>query len=164
MDYAQLAFFRGDDTGGVFVSRSTNGGFTWSRARIGGSNVPTTSPGPNTDPRQPGDGVVSFQPDNDGALDSSVNFNDKEYITTGPRPAGVSPQCFDPNHAPAPCNPDAVGVDRVYVSWTLFNSAANGGGSQIVLSYSDDQGRSWSNMKMISGAAAFCVGRAKRVP
>jgi hypothetical protein len=157
--YAQLAFFRGNDTGGVFVSRSTNGGFTWSRARIGGANTPGPSPSPNTDPRQPGDGVVSFQQDNDDLLNSSVNFNDKEYITTGPRPTGVSPQCFDPNHAPAPSNPDAVGVDRVYVSWTIFNSAANGGGSQIVLSYSDDQGRSWSNKTVINGSAAFCVGR-----
>jgi hypothetical protein len=155
--YAQLAFFRGDDTGGVFVSRSTNGGFTWSRARIGGANTPTPSPGPNTDPRQPGDGVVNFIPDNDTTLNGSVDFNDKEYIATGPRPEGVAPQCFAPDHTPAPsCNPDTVGVDRVYVSWTLFLA---GGGSQIVISYSDDQGRSWSAKKVINGSAAFCVGR-----
>ena len=100
---------------------------------------------------------MSFQPDNNDLLDGSVNFNDKEYITTGPRPTGVAAQCFDPNHAPAPCNPDAVGVDRVYVSWTLFLAT---GGSQIVISYSDDQGRSWSAMKVINGSGAFCVGRA----
>ena len=32
-------FFRGNDESGVFVSRSTNGGFTWSRARAGGANT-----------------------------------------------------------------------------------------------------------------------------
>jgi hypothetical protein len=30
--------------------------------------------------------------------------------------------------------------------------------SQIYLSYSDDQGRSWAPFKVISGSAAFCVG------
>jgi len=156
--YAQLAFFRGNDTSGVFVSRSTNGGFTWSRARIGGSNTPGPAPSPNTDPRQPGDGVVNFVADNDDELNGSVDFNDKEYIAAGPRPAGVSAQCFAPNHTPAPCNADAVGVDRLYVSWTLFLSDGSDE-SQIVLSYSDDQGRSWSPGKVINGSANFCVGR-----
>ncbi len=157
--YAQIGFFRGDDTNGVFVQRSTNGGFTWSRARIGGSNTPGPSPSPNTDPRQPGDGVVSFNPDNDLFLNGSVDFNDKEYMTAGPRPAGVSPQCFTPAHVAAPCGDSrTIGVDRVYVTWSKFRTVAAGGGSQIRISYSDDQGRSWSPEQTISGSAAFCVG------
>ena len=50
------------------VERSTNGGFTWSRPRVGGSNAQTTPDGlcvpPGScvvnAPRQPGDGVVDF--------------------------------------------------------------------------------------------------------
>jgi hypothetical protein len=100
---------------------------------------------------------VSFQADNDDLLNGSVDFNDKEFVTTGPRPAGIAAQCFTPAHAPTPCvAPDAIGVDRIYVSWTLFLAT---GGSQIVFSYSDDQGRSWSPMKVINGSANFCVGR-----
>jgi hypothetical protein len=157
--YAQIGFFRGDDTNGVFVSRSTNGGFTWSRARVGGSNTPTPAPGPNTDPRQPGDGVVSFEPDNDALLNASVAFNDKEYMTAGPRPAGVTPQCFTPAHAATACgDPKTIGIDRLYVTWSKFRTAAQGGGSQIRTSYSDDQGRSWSAEKTISGNAPFCIG------
>ena len=44
--YAQIAFNRYNDTNGVFVQRSTNGGFTWSRACVpinGPSNDATTS-------------------------------------------------------------------------------------------------------------------------
>jgi hypothetical protein len=158
--YGMIGFFRGDDTNGVFVSRSSNGGFTWSRARIGGSNTPTPAPGPNTDPRQPGDGVVDFLPDNDLVFNGSVPFNDKPYMTTGPRPAGVQPQCFDPAHSPVACgDPATIGVDRVYVTWTTFGQAT-GAFSRITLSYSDDQGRSWSPKKTISGSAPFCIGAA----
>jgi hypothetical protein len=160
--YAMIGFFRGDDTNGVFVQRSTNGGFTWSRARIGGSNTPGPAPSVNTDPRQPGDGVVSFNPDNDLALNASVPFNDKEYITTGPRPEGVAPQCFTPTHAPTPCgDPKTIGVDRVYVTWSKFVATfgiMGAHGSRITLSYSDDQGRSWSPEKTISATAVFCQG------
>jgi hypothetical protein len=150
--YAQIAFNRNDDTNGVFVSRSTNGGYTWTRARVGGA-------APN--PTLPGDGVVAYQEDNNSRPDFSVTFHDKEYIAAGPRPAGVAPQCFTPAHAPTACAPDRMGVDRLYVTWTAFNNPAGTAGfivsSTIEISFSDDQGRSWSPRRTISGSAAFCV-------
>lgn len=153
--YAQIAFFRGDDTNGVFVQRSTNGGATWTRAcvPIGATDAAAVCGGPG-DARQPGDGRVSFNPDNDPLLNGSVPFDDKEYMTTGPRPAGVQPVCFTPvTRVPTPCNPAVVGVDRIYVTWTRFTATA----SQINLSHSDDQGRSWSPRRVINGSAAFCA-------
>lgn len=150
--YAQIAFNRDDDTNAVTVQRSTNGGFTWSRACIiNGSATACGGPG---DPRQPGDGVISFFHDNDSAPNGSIPFNDKEYIAAGPRPTGVSPQCFTAAHAPVACDPARVGVDRIYVTWTLFDTS---GTSEINLSYSDDQARSWSPRTVINGSAAFCA-------
>jgi hypothetical protein len=149
--YAQIAFNRDDDTNGVTVARSTNGGYTWSRACIVHGSA--TACGGAGDPRQPGDGMVSFQLDNDFVVNGSIPFDDKEYITAGPRPAGVDPQCFTATHAPTACDPSQVGVDRIYVTWTKFTDTD----SKIMLSYSDDQARSWSPQQPISGSAAFCA-------
>jgi hypothetical protein len=151
--YAQIAFNRDDDTNGITVQRSTNGGYTWSRACIvHGSPLPAACGGTG-DPRQPGDGVISFQQDDNFSPDGSIPFDDKEYIAAGPRPSGVEPQCFTAAHAPTACNPAQVGVDRIYVTWTKFTATA----SEIYLSYSDDQARSWSLPKAISGSASFCA-------
>jgi hypothetical protein len=107
------------------------------------------------DPRQPGDGTVAYANDPDALLNGNAPFNDKEWLTTGPRPAGVEPTCFGPEtHTPKPCDPKTIGVDRVYVTWSKFLTT---GGSPIYFSYSDDQGRSWAPEKAISGAASFCV-------
>ena len=157
--YAQIAFFRGDDTNGVFVQRSTNGGFTWSRACVPVDATPTNPAddaavcgGPG-DARQPGDGRVTYNPDNDNTVNGSQPFDDKEYMDNGPRPAGVAPTCFTPiTRAPTACDPDVVGVDRLYVTFTRFSATA----SQILLSFSDDQGRSWSPPRAINGSATFC--------
>jgi hypothetical protein len=154
--YGQIHFERENDTGGIFVNRSTNGGFTWSRPCI-----PRTTDGlcgGNGDTRQPGDGVVTFFPDNDGVLNGSVPFDDKPYGTTGRRPAGVAPVCFTPHpgHQPTACPPGHVGPDRIYITWTRFNDV----GSEIMMSYSDDRARSWSDAKLIQGQAVFCVGGA----
>src|SRR5947207_3295014 len=109
------------------------------------------------DPGQPGDGTVGFIQDNDAVLNGSVPGFDKEWITAGPRPDGVQPQCFTPlAHAPIACNPDQVGSDRLYVTYSLFSAA---GSAQIFLSYSDDRAHSWSPAHFIAGAASFCVGR-----
>jgi hypothetical protein len=161
---AQIAFNRDDDTNGVTVQRSTNGGFTWSRACI--LNSPTaTACGGAGDPRQPGDGVVSYQQDNDNLPNGSIAFDDKEYIAAGPRPAGVQPQCFTPAHTPTPCPAGTpISPDRLYVTWTRFETlffTPPGAffviSSKIQESHSDDQGRSWSPRQTINLSANFCA-------
>jgi hypothetical protein len=166
--YAQIAFNRDDDTNGITVQRSTNGGYTWSRACIVHAIPPATDP-PNAcggagDPRTPGDGAVSFQHDTDRVVNGSVPFDDKEYIAAGPRPftastiddpnARIAAECFTPQHAPMACPPGRpISPDRVYVTWTKFTATA----STIMVSYSDDQGRSWSPQRVINGSAPFCA-------
>jgi hypothetical protein len=156
--YAEINFNRTDDTNGIWVMRSTNGGFTWTRPCVAiGASDATAVCGGVGDPRQPGDGTVSFFQDNDLLLNGSVPFEDKEYIAAGPRPAGVNPVCFAPvTKTPVACNPQVVGADRLYVTWTRFTFGP-GGRSRIMISYSDDQGRSWSPAKVISSSAAFCA-------
>ena len=157
--YADINFNRTDDTSGVWVSRSTNGGFTWSRPCVA---IRTAAPpseqsvcgGPG-DPRQPGDGTVNFIQDNDAVLNGSVPGNDKEWISAGPRPAGVQPTCFTPlGRSPIACNPDQVGSDRLYVTYSLFSA---NGSAQIFFSYSDDRAHSWSLPKVINGSGSFCA-------
>jgi hypothetical protein len=148
--YGQIRFERENDTGGVFVNRSTNGGFTWSRPCI--PNVAGVCGG-NGDPRQPGDGVVTFNPDDDGIFNGSIPFDDKPYGTAGPRPDGVAAQCFTPTHTPTPCPAGHVGPDRIYITWTRFFDA-----QEIMMSFSDDRARSWSMARVINGSAPFCVG------
>jgi hypothetical protein len=157
--YAQINFNRTDDTSGVWVNRSTNGGFTWTRPCVAIRLAPPPSEdaacgGPG-DPRQPGDGTVAFQQDNDTALNGSVPAYDKEWITAGRRPTGIEATCFSPfTHTALACNPDIVGSDRLYVTYSLFSGD---GSAQIFLQYSDDQARSWSPPRKINGAASFCA-------
>ncbi len=162
--YASINFNRDDDSNGIWVNRSTNGGFTWSRgcAPIDISMPPNpnddvaTCGGPG-DPRSAGDGTVSWQPDNDRLLNDSVPFEDKEYIDAGPRPTGVQPTCFAPEtKTPLPpgspgCPAERIGPDRVYVTWTRFDA-----NSQIWMSYSDDRARSWSVPTDDQRERAFC--------
>ena len=166
--YADIHFEREREDNGIFVARSTNGGFTWSQpcvvrtrnARCGGTG----------DPRKPGDGVVVFDEDVDGTGPAPAPaFNDKEYIAAGRRPAGVEPECFSAGiierttqplgvqveKEVVPCAPGTVGVDRIYVTWTRFETAPIE--ANVMLSYSDDQGRSWSAPRIISGSAPFCL-------
>ncbi|MDQ2983418.1 MAG: hypothetical protein M3R70_05775 [Actinomycetota bacterium] len=149
-----------DDSGGVFVWRSTNGGFTQTRPCV---PIDTTPSDPNDDaarcggvgdPRQPGDGVVTWNQDPDLVFNGDTQFDDKEWIAAGPRPTGVAPQCFGPiTHNPVACQPGVVGSDRLYMTWTRFDVDGTG---KIMISYSDDQARSWSAARAISGSAAFC--------
>lgn len=164
--YASINFNRTDDTSGVFVNRSTNGGFTWSRPcvpiDVGAPDDDQARCGGLGDVRVPGDGVVAFIFDDDPDLNGSVAALDKEYITAGPRPAGVNPVCFGPEtHSARPCDPAVVGSDRLYVTWTLFSAATGPQFSRINVSYSDDQGRSWSAPQVISGSGGFCIGSDK---
>jgi hypothetical protein len=151
--YGQIHFERENDMNGVFVNRSTNGGFTWTRPCVPTAAGPC---GGNGDPRQPGDGVVSFFPDPDRVLNGSVPFEDKPYGTAGPRPTGVTPKCFTPAHVETPCPTGHVGPDRLHITWTRFDNV----GSRIMHSYSDDRARSWSPAVVINGSAPFCVGGA----
>jgi hypothetical protein len=158
----EIAFTLHDDANGVFVWRSTNGGFTETRPCVPFPNTGTPDPddgacGGTGDPRQPGDGVITWNADpTPGTFDGDAPFDDKNWLAAGPRPAGVSPVCFGPfTRTPRPCNPDVVGSDRLHATWTRFDLD---GTSRIMHSYSDDQARSWSPAKPISGSAAFCVG------
>jgi hypothetical protein len=157
--YNDLHFMRENDESGIFVARSTNGGFTWSRPCVpAGSTDANARCGGNGDVRRPGDGVVNYTPDNDNSLNGSVPANDKNYMTTGPRPTGVLPTCFAPitkTAIPAGnpgCPTEIIGPDRLYVTWTIFFGSL----AQIYFSYSDDRAYSWSTPKVINGSAPFC--------
>jgi len=157
--YADIHFARENDENGVFVARSTNGGFTWSRPCIpAGSTDDAARCGGNGDVRRPGDGVIAYHPPT--AAGTGV-IHDKEYITAGPRPAGVTPVCFAPiskTTIPAGqpgCPNDLIGPDRLYVTWTIF-TATPPFVATINISYSDDRGYSWSPPRAISGSAPFC--------
>ena len=74
---------------------------TWSRPCVAisgptGQEDAQARCGGTGDPRYPGDGTVNFIQDNDTVANASVPFNDKEWGTAGPRPAGVTPTCFAP--------------------------------------------------------------------
>jgi hypothetical protein len=160
----EIAFAQTDESNGVFVWRSTNGGFTWSRPC---QPIPSARGTPQTegtvcggvgDPRQPGDGVITWNQDPDFTFGEvpDTPFDDKNWMAAGPRPAGVAPVCFTPvTHTPAACNPAVVGSDRLHATWTRFDLD---GTAKIMHSYSDDQARSWSPPRPISGSAPFCVG------
>jgi hypothetical protein len=159
--YAEIHFEREREDNGIFVSRSTNGGFTWSRPCV--VRTRDGACGGAGDPRTPGDGVVVFEEDLDGTGPApAAAFHDKEYIASGPRPAGVQPQCFEAHPDPItgqkgtiPCGPGTIGPHRIYVTWTRFDSV-NLLSAQIMLSYSDDRARSWSTPRVINGSAPFC--------
>jgi hypothetical protein len=164
--YAQIAFNRDDDTNGITVQRSTNGGYTWTRACIvhilaPATTLPGACGGPG-DPRLPGDGMVSFQHDTDRLANGSVPFDDKEYIAAGPRPYNTATPdpndripavCYNAGHVVTACGGRPISPDRIYVTWTKFTAS----GSTIMESHSDDQGRSWSPQQVINGSASFCV-------
>jgi hypothetical protein len=189
--YSQIHFERLNDDNGIFVNRSTNGGFTWSRPCVPIPTASQTDP-PDTaacggagDPRQPGDGTVIYQTDNNDSPDFSAPFHDKVYMAAGPRPlTSLTPDpsddanerigavCFTPvTRTPIPagqpgCPTANIGVDRLYVTWTIFDVAGCNEANEFVspcnariwASYSDDQARSWSPPKEVSGSAQFCVG------
>ena len=134
-----IAFGRDDCDSYVAAIRSEDQGVTWT--------VPVDSV-PADSGLVLGDGIVVH---NGGPADCRI-FHDKEWMTAGPRPAGV------------PLVPGTdlgkVSADRLYVTWTRFDFGPGGLGfldAPIFLAFSDDQGRHWSTPDEISGAsAAFC--------
>jgi hypothetical protein len=133
-----IAFGRTNCDSYIAVSRSEDSGVTWTVPIDGGS------PGTGL---TPGDGIVVHN----GGPDDCAIFHDKEWMTAGPRPAGAT---LVPG-----TDPGEVSPDRLYVTWTVFDSGPDGTGfvdSAIHVAYSDDQGRHWSAAQEISGAAPFC--------
>jgi hypothetical protein len=171
--YNDLHFNRDDDDSGIYVGRSTNGGFTWSKPctplPLVGATDANAFCGGSGDPRQPGDGTVIYTKDNDQTLNGSVPGNDKNYMAIGPRPAGVLPQCFQPiSRSPRPCADGVVGPDRIYVTWTIFDPHGTPAGADdtahIFASFSDDRAHSWSAAKQLTGSASFCTAASTISP
>lgn len=136
---AFISFGRSNFDSYIAVIRSEDGGVTWS--------VPVDGVAPAGTGISANDGLVAH---NGGKEDAQI-FHDKEWMTAGPRPAGVPlAPGTDQGH---------VSPDRLYVTWTKFDSGPDGTqsiDSPIVISYSDDQGRHWTPFKEISGSAPFC--------
>lgn len=158
--YAQINFNRTDGTSGVWVNRSTNGGYTWTRPcvaiRLAAPPSEAAACGGAGDVRQPGDGTVAVC-----TLGNACPVAyDKEWITAGPRINAttgdpIPPVCFTPlSHNATTCDPAVVGSDRLYVTYSSFTASTS---AQILEHYSDDQGRSWSPSHVVTGGASFCA-------
>lgn len=138
--YATINFARSTCDSWIAVSRSVNRGVNWT--------VPVGSESDGTG-LTVGDGIVAHN----GGDEDCQFFHDKEYIAAGPRPEGT-------RLVPG-TDRRYLSSDRVYVTWTKFDFGPGGTGyveSPIVVSYSDDQGRHWSEAQVISGSADFCLG------
>lgn len=143
---AFIAFGRANCDSYIGVIRSENGGITWS------TPYDALSEGTET---TLGDGIAVHN----GGPDDCQIFHDKEWMTAGPRPAGASlVPGTDQGH---------VSPDRLYVTWTRFDFGPDGTTfveSPIFVTYSDDQGRHWSEPQEISGQqqrrCAFQTGDA----
>lgn len=135
---AFISFGRANCDSYIAVIRSEDGGVTWTApydSVPGGTGVTL------------GDGIVAHN----GGPDDCQIFHDKEWMASGRRPAGAAlVPGTDQGH---------VSPDRLYVSWTRFDSGPDGTESiesPIYVAYSDDQGRHWSAAKEISGQSSLC--------
>ena len=133
-----ISFGRANCDSYIAVIRSEDGGVTWSApydSVPGGTGVTL------------GDGIAAHN----GGPDDCQIFHDKEWTATGRRPAGAAlVPGTDQGH---------VSPDRLYVTWTRFDSGPDGTESiesPIYVTYSDDQGRHWSAPQEISGQSSLC--------
>jgi hypothetical protein len=135
---AMISFGRADCDSYVAVTRSEDGGVTWS--------APFDAV-PEGHEAIPGDGIVVHN----GGPDDCQIFHDKEWMTVGRRPAGVRlVPGTDQGH---------VSPDRLYVTWTRFDFGPAGDElveAPIYVAYSDDEGRHWSEPQEISGRSPLC--------
>ncbi|MGH2723510.1 MAG: hypothetical protein ACRDI0_04450 [Actinomycetota bacterium] len=134
-----ISFGRADCDSYIAVIRSTDQGVTWS------TPVDSESEGTGL---VVGDGIVVH---NGGPADCQI-FHDKEWMTTGVRPAGA--EIVEGSVE------EFVGPDRLYVTWTRFDFGPAGDTyieSPIFEAHSDDQGRTWSEPQEISGSSSLCT-------
>ena len=134
-----------DDTSGICVSRSTNGGFTWSRPCV--AREPTTRPesaaatatrASRATARSPSSRTRRIAERQRSVRRQGVHRGGTE---AGGRRAAVLHGRSQHTHG---VRRRHVGPDRLYITWTRFDAV----GSQIMLSYSDDRARSWSPAKV----------------
>ena len=164
--YSDINFNRDDDTNGIWVSRSTNGGFTWSRpcVPILGATRPTTShvrrarrstptrrrhgglPRWRTSPRLPVGNVGELQRDlqRQGVPhDRAAPRRRRCRSASGPRRRRRFPPA-SPAVRPRSSAPDRVYVDLDAVHEPGRDARLHHRLEDRQLSYSDDMGRSWS--------------------
>ena len=144
--YAQINFNRTDDTNGVWVHRSTNGGFTWTRPCVAVDADGSTTTVDEARlrrtrrPAAPGDGTSSSSiQDNDNACNGTISFNDKEWIADRAAARRRDPDLLRPRDEDGDpggehgCPTDASASTGIYVTWTRFARArqlfASGTGS-----------------------------------
>ena len=103
--YNQNIAFAFDDSNGLFVWRSSNGGFTWSRPCVpfeGDPNPDEAVCGGVGDPRQPGDGVITWNQDpTPGSFDGDAPFDDKNWHRRRPEARRRRPGVLRAGHAHA---------------------------------------------------------------
>jgi hypothetical protein len=146
-------------------SISTNGGLTWTRALI--PNLTTASGGTYTRATDPVAAVdlsgnvylntlVTTPPDFDNGVGSVVVSKSTNGGATFAAPTVVyqqSSSSFFPDKNWIAINnfSGTATVGRIVVTFTLFSTSSNGGG-QIVRSYSDNGGSTWTSLGAVSSS------------
>jgi hypothetical protein len=155
-------FDGGADATGTYVS--FDGGLTWT-----GSLLPRSSAATGGRYDRSTDPVAAFGPD--GTAYASVFSFDRPDPNTAvlqyrSRDGGLTWEgpfvvattsdtiktSYDKNWMTVDANPGSPFVGRIYVTWTDFRGGASGSysGSPLLLSYSDDEGETWSEPRRLA--------------